>query len=356
MIMRYDRVPIKATRTDDGYITDTPVLTRTGVFDYRAADGSIRREYRPPDVVFDTASMSSYRGMPITDGHPGRVNSQNAKRHIVGSILSEARQDGDDLLADLIIYDPTPVDEGKVELSCGYLVELDETPGVTPAGEKYDVVQRSIHMNHLALVYRGRAGNARLNLDAADEAANHQEGNSNMEKVRLDNGLSYDAAPEVAQEVNRLRQDLAAANVARDKAQAQADTLQVQNTELQGSIEQIRQDAAMAATTRLKLEAQAQGMNVQFKADAKDREIQEAVIKAVRGAAFNMDGKSDDYVAAAYDMAIAERSTRQETVAATRQAMAPGFNQDGAAPAGQGGNQSTSASAARASYVAGIRK
>ena len=353
MTMRYDRVPIKATRTDDGYITDTPVLTRTGVFDYRAPDGSIRREYRPPEVVFDATSMASYRGVPITDGHPGRVNSQNAKRHVLGSVLSEARRDGDDVLADIIIYDPTPVDEGKVELSCGYLVELDETPGVTPTGEKYDVVQRSIHMNHLALVHRGRAGNARLNLDAADEAANHQEGNSNMEKVRLDNGLSYDAAPEVAQEMNRLRQDLAAANTARDQAQAKADTLQAQNTELQGSIERIRQDAASAAAARLKLEAQAQAMNVQFKADAQDREIQEAVIKAVRGDAFNMDGKSDDYVAAAYDMAIAERSTRQGNVAATRQAITS-LNQDSATPAA--GQQPVSASAARAAYIAGIRK
>ena len=32
MTMRYDRVPIKAQRTPEGYIKDTPVITRTGVF------------------------------------------------------------------------------------------------------------------------------------------------------------------------------------------------------------------------------------------------------------------------------------------------------------------------------------
>src|SRR5690606_10908963 len=113
-------------------------------------------------------------------------------------------QDGNDLAADIVIHDPSPVDAGKKELSCGYEVTFDETPGVSPEGERYDAIQTSIKPNHLALVFRGRAGNARLNLDAADEAANNLEGNSIMDKVRLDNGLSYEAAPEVIHEVNRL--------------------------------------------------------------------------------------------------------------------------------------------------------
>ena len=30
MSIRYDRAPIKASRNEDGFIHDTPVLTRTG--------------------------------------------------------------------------------------------------------------------------------------------------------------------------------------------------------------------------------------------------------------------------------------------------------------------------------------
>ncbi|TFL14210.1 DUF2213 domain-containing protein [Pusillimonas caeni] len=348
MTMRYDRVPIKATRNDAGYIVDTPVLTRTGVFVYRDPQGQERREYRPPEVVFAADSLNAYKGIPITDGHPGKVTSKNVKQHIVGTVMSEGRQDGDDLAADIVIHDPSPVEAGKKELSCGYEVTFDETPGVSPQGERYDAIQTSIKPNHLALVLRGRAGNARLNLDAADEAANHQEEPSAMDKIRLDSGLSYEAAPEVIQEVNRLRQDLTAANADKDKAEARADTAEAKVTELEGQIEQVRQDAHDGAVARLKLEAQAKELGVEFKADAKDREIQEAIIKKVRGDSFKMDGKSDDYVAAAFDLAIAEKQVRQDTVAATRQAM----NQDG----GNQTDQPMSASSARAKYVAGIRK
>lgn len=349
-IMRYDRVPIKATRNDAGYIVDSPVLTRTGVFVYRGPDGKERREYRPPEVVFAADSLGAYKGIPITDGHPGKVTSRNVKQHIVGTVMSEGRQDGDDLAADIVIHDPTPVDAGKKELSCGYEVTFDETPGVSPQGERYDAVQTSIKPNHLALVFRGRAGNARLNLDAADEAANHQEEPSAMDKIRLDSGLSYEAAPEVIQEVNRLREDLAAAKADKDKAEARADSAEADKQKLEGTIEQIKQDASAAALARVKLEAQAKELGVEFKADAKDRDIQEAIIKKVRGDSFKMDGKSDDYVAAAFDLAVSEKQARQDTVAATRQTM----NQDAGDGKGLQG-ESQSASAARAKYVAGIR-
>ena len=50
------------------------------------------------------------------------------------------------------------------ELSCGYNLRLDETPGVWE-GQPYDAIQRDIEINHLALVDKARAGEqARLNL------------------------------------------------------------------------------------------------------------------------------------------------------------------------------------------------
>lgn len=171
-----------------------------------------------------------------------------------------------------------------------------------------------------------------------------------MDKIRLDSGLSYEAAPEVIQEVNRLRQDLATANGDKDKAEARADSLDAKVKALEGQIEEVRQDAHDGAVARLKLETQAKDLGVEFKADAKDRDIQEAIIKKVRGDSFKMDGKSDDYVAAAFDLAVSEKQARQDTVAATRQTM----NQDGGDRKGPEG-PSQSASAARAKYLAGIR-
>src|SRR5690606_32107950 len=76
MVMRFDRVAFKATRTDEGYIKDTPVLTRTGVFVYLDGQGRERREYRPPDEVFNADSLASLKGVPVTDTHPGKVSAR----------------------------------------------------------------------------------------------------------------------------------------------------------------------------------------------------------------------------------------------------------------------------------------
>ena len=49
-VQRFDEVPIRARRTGEGFIEDTPVLTHTGMFSYR--DPSTGRE-RPPARLAD---------------------------------------------------------------------------------------------------------------------------------------------------------------------------------------------------------------------------------------------------------------------------------------------------------------
>lgn len=343
MAIRYDRAPIKAIRTDEGFIKDSPVLTRTGVFVYRNADGSERREYRPPEEVFKADSLSLYAGIPITNGHPGKVTSANAANHTIGTVLTPARQDGDNLIADIVIHNVEAVNAGNKELSVGYELDLDETPGITPNGERYDAVQRNIIPNHLAIVSKGRAGNARLNMDGNEEDA-ESNGDVKMTKLRLDNGIEYDAAPEVIQAYNKLNQDKAEIVAAKDKAEARADSAEADLKKLQEAQEQFKQDAISQARERLNLEAVAKAHNVEFKQDTTDRDIKAAVVKAIRGDSLTLDGKPDDYVAAAFDMAITakEEAAKAAKVAGQRQDMA-----DGKAEAGM------SAAEARAKMIAG---
>lgn len=343
MAIRYDRAPIKAIRTDEGFIKDSPVLTRTGVFVYRNADGSERREYRPPEEVFKADSLSLYAGIPITNGHPGKVTSANAANHTIGTVLTPARQDGDNLIADIVIHNVAAVNAGNKELSVGYELDLDETPGIAPNGERYDAIQRNIKPNHLAIVSKGRAGNARLNMDGNEEDA-ESNGDVKMTKLRLDNGIEYDAAPEVIQAYNKLNQDKAEIVAAKDKAEARADSAEADLKKLQEAQEQFKQDAISQARERLNLEAVAKAHNVEFKQDATDRDIKAAVVKAIRGDSLTLDGKSDDYVAAAFDMAITakEEAAKAAKVAGQRQDMA-----DGKVEAGM------SAAEARAKMIAG---
>ncbi|EHK65291.1 DUF2213 domain-containing protein [Achromobacter arsenitoxydans] len=356
--MRYDRAPLKATRTDEGYLVDTPVLTRTGVFEYRDGGGRTRREYRPPDEVFNADSMASLRGKPVTDGHPGKVTAKNVRQHIVGTALSGGRQDGDDMVGDIHIFDTAPVDAGNKELSLGYELELDETPGVSPNGERYDAVQRNIRYNHLAVVKRGRAGNARLNLDAADAVTKTEEENDmSMVKIRLDSGLSYDAAPEVEQELNRLRTELKATTAKVDTEAARADSEKARADAAEAGIAKAREDAQGAALARVKLEATAAQHKVEFKAGTADRVLREGVIKAIRGDSFDMAGKSDGYVEAAFDLAVNDAQARQDAVANQRRELGGGQKP---APTGKeradGVEPPTSARSARQSYLSNLKQ
>ena len=188
-MIRYDTIKIQASKTDEGFIRDTPIVGRTGLMTYINADGSTRVEYRPPEEAFHADSLASLLGKPITIGHKAMVNAGNAAEvKPIGSVLSAGRQDGDTIIADIIIYNlPT----SARELSCGYHLDLDETPGTTPDGQHYDAIQRNIRYNHVAVVPRGRAGIARLNMDGDQYLELEHGGDHNMPKIRLDNGLEY---------------------------------------------------------------------------------------------------------------------------------------------------------------------
>lgn len=170
-VIRLDSMPIKNTYfTEEGYLKDTPILTSTGIFEYVEDDGTIRRELRVPEEVFDEASLKSYKGKPVIITHDaGLVDKDNVHENQIGTILTEGYQDGENVRAEIIIHDTDEMREcGLKELSLGYNLDLDETPG-TWNGQHYDAVQRNIRINHLALVREARAGDqARLNIDSRD--------------------------------------------------------------------------------------------------------------------------------------------------------------------------------------------
>lgn len=323
-MQRYDTVAIHATKTDEGFIRDAPIVGRAGILQYRNADGSTRYEYRPPEEAFKADSLATLEGKPITVGHKGMVTSDNAANiKPVGTVLTGGRQDGDTIRADVMIYN-LPTDAR--ELSCGYTLDLDETPGTTPDGKHYDAVQRNIRYNHVAVVPRGRAGIARLNMDGEQEVE-VEEGKGDppmaMTKVRTDSGLDYDAAPEVGVFVEKLRTDAANQKKAADQLQAKYDALLADN-------EKIKKEAAeatkkqkeafdAAVTARVTLLGVAQKHKIEKADTMDDKAIKVAVIKSVRGDSFSVDGKSDDYIDAAFDMAKSDKASHEDGMSQQRQ-------------------------------------
>ena len=157
--------------TDEGYLVDHPILTSCGIFEYTNPDGSVRRELRLPEYVFDEESLKTYKGKPIIITHDaGVVDKSNVDREQVGTILSEGTRDGEDVRAEIIIHDTDAMKKsGLKELSLGYNLVLLEEPGVWN-GEHYDAIQTKIVINHLAIVASARAGEqARLNIDSSEK-------------------------------------------------------------------------------------------------------------------------------------------------------------------------------------------
>ena len=359
-VQRYDVVTIRAKRTDEGFIEDSPILTRTGIFTYRdPATGKQRREYRPPEEVFHVDSLASYRGKPVTIGHPGMVHSKNVRAHGAGTLISPGRQDGDNVVGDIVIHDPTAVDAGHSDLSMGYRIDLDETPGVIN-GEPYDAIQRAIRVNHCAIVKTGRAGNSRLNLDEADiETTPIQEAalaDERLVELRLD-GIPYKASPEIQVALDKLRADLAAATTRADAAQATADThkaaLDTAVAKAATDATAMRADAIAQVRTRLDMEDRAKALKVEVRADMSDQDLRIAVIRKVRGDAMDLTGKSADYITAAYDLAAGETTARADEGTSQRRVFGlPAHARQDAGDGKDGKTGSMSGAAAREAYLA----
>lgn len=170
----------------DGRLLVDAFITKPGIFEYAdpSRPGGIRRELRDDSEVYSPRTMQSFQQIPVTHEHPPQMlNADNAKYYMVGSTgdrvqrMSPGNGEPDHLATSVMVADRPTIDaleSGDVEVSCGYGCEIDETPGVHPVYGKYDVAQRAITGNHLAVaVGRGRAGRtARVRMDAeltADE-------------------------------------------------------------------------------------------------------------------------------------------------------------------------------------------
>ena len=326
-VQRYDNYAITATKTDEGFIKDAPIIGRTGILEYRNVDGTIRREYRPPEEAFNVDSLASIRGKPITLGHHGLVSSANYRESKpVGTVISDGRQDGSNIRADVVIYS---LDTDDRELSCGYQTELEETSGVTPEGEHYDAIQRNIVYNHLAIVPRGRAGNARLNMDG--EQIFETEVDQMSEKLKMDNGIEYDVPAEVkvafdamTAKAEEQKKEFDAMTAKFDSATAEIEKLKADAEKAEADFK-AKYDEAVKTTIELRTIAQKHGIE---KADEmSNEEIKKAVVAKVHPK-LNLDGKSAEYIEVAFDLAKDTEVQHEDAMAEQRKALNGEVHQD----------------------------
>lgn len=163
--------PVDVIRDERG-LRVTAVIGRVGVNTYIQPDGSLRKEFRPPESLFAADSMKSAEILPVTNGHPADdqlpLNSENLKYFQVGSLGDRIEQDGDKLKARMRISDTAAlqaIENGRRKVSPGYIRTAVYAPGVYQ-GEAYDYRQEDIVYDHIALVDKARGGpDVRLLLD-----------------------------------------------------------------------------------------------------------------------------------------------------------------------------------------------
>lgn len=242
-LARYDKgvVPGENELTPEGFIKARAIVTRCGVFLYKNADGTIRKELRHPEDVLIPESLESMKMIPVVNGHPPErlVTAENSKRLSVGYTGEKIENELPYIVANLVITDKETVEQikskKKNELSLGYTVDLVPDTGVY-FGEPYEWRQRNIRYNHLALVDQARAGpEARIALDGedAEEIQNLEAEVSNKKtrKVKIDAEeymLEDDAANGVEGLMKKhesLSAELAACKDMLDKAHAERDSM-----------------------------------------------------------------------------------------------------------------------------------
>ena len=105
-----DYMETKFEETTEGYLRGRAKVTNIGVFSYLNSDGSIRRELRLPEEVFDNESLKTLELKPISDDHPNEqiINIDNIKDHQIGSTGGNVRYDNYHVSIPIIIS-PTPM-------------------------------------------------------------------------------------------------------------------------------------------------------------------------------------------------------------------------------------------------------
>ena len=210
---RFDVMPLaKARRTKDGFVRAQGMITRSGIFSYRRADGSIVKELRAPDQVFRADSLLSFSGMPMTLDHPKEnLTPKTVADHQVGTVSSPVRI-SNHVRADLMILREDAIaavmNDRKNKLSCGYVATVIDQGGIfTHADgteERFDAIQTDIIGNHVAICDNPRAGSSaqiRVDYAIADIEPETPKGDSTMEVEITINGQTYKVSKAVADQM-----------------------------------------------------------------------------------------------------------------------------------------------------------
>jgi len=150
-----------------GHVRCNAIVTAAKVLRYYDSAGTAFDILRHPDDVFNDDSLATLSGVPITLGHPvvdGKnvlVTPENWQEFgvgVVGDSISKqnpyVKIDGLSIQAEIAL---AAIQAGTKQLSPGYEADIIEESGVYD-GVPYQLRQKNIVYNHMAILEEGRTG------------------------------------------------------------------------------------------------------------------------------------------------------------------------------------------------------
>lgn len=304
---------------DQGFLDLVLIISKEGILEYyNWSEDKITREYLPAEELFAEESINSGNMAPVTDGHPWEslLTPQNYNEYMKGTTGSDTKRNEEDYLeVSARIYDEELqayiLSGKKKECSIGYTCTEDWTPGEWN-GQKYDLVQRNIRINHVAMCREGRAGSdvaAKLNSrDGITYKKNEED--KKMAKVKL-NGKDYEVSEEVATEVEKLNTKVSdiekEKNTVDGKLEAEkinSKNLQTKVTNLETKVNGYEEKEKEAKFNSLKEEASGLIGEEEVAEKKNSVEVMEAVIQKANSE-YSAEGKAEETVRATYEGVVA---------------------------------------------------
>jgi hypothetical protein len=323
----------KFKRTPNGGLIIPAVFGKVGVQEYQTPQG-VRREYRSESELFNPRSIESYKGATVTVIHPqGDVlDTKNYRQCNVGCVADYPHREDDLLVGEVHVNDHETINliENGVlcEISPGYTRRMDCSPGVTKDGSSYDVVQRDIRANHVAIGpknWNRAGGDVSLILDSGEYSVigsfykrEKKSEKPKRKKVKQElkvGGISFSYECDDSALSQAVTKELDANKVVIDSVKSENKKLKAENEKLKSENEKFVADHLDAKAVsdlvknRVSLEKKAEkAIGEKDFSVMSDREIKLDVL----GSDFVSDGKTDDFIDGAFEAKISLVSKNAE--------------------------------------------
>lgn len=226
------------SRDANGFMRVAATVTAPGVYAYMR-NGKLRHELKPPEEVYAPLHMQSVHGAVVTDEHPAgavAVSPTNSKQFQRGHSMSAPTRTPNGMDVDLVVTDGGLIDDAesgrKTGVSLGMRNTFDHTSGVWTADDgsrhPYEVIQRNMVTNHIAIVSTPRVTSAQLHLDSLEQDGPETKNMDKQATLTID-GADFEIDANVAKvtmaHLGRQAETIAALKVKLQEATTSYDSL-----------------------------------------------------------------------------------------------------------------------------------